>query len=86
MNRSDMFYEIKTSRNFEKDFASLDSYMQNRVLVVLEKMKQFPFFQAKKLKNVRVGTFRIRVGDYRLRYDVIKKDIFLYRIRHRREV
>ena len=32
------------------------------------------------------GQWRIRVGDYRLRYDIIGRDVVLYSFRHRREV
>ncbi len=81
-----MAYTIKTSRAFEKDFSKLDSLTQNRVLVVLEKMRLDPFLNAKKLKQLEVGTLRQRIGDYRLRYDVSGHIAYLYRIRHRREV
>ena len=32
------------------------------------------------------GQWRIRVGDYRLRYDIIGSDVVLYSFRHRRDV
>ncbi|MFH1568669.1 MAG: type II toxin-antitoxin system mRNA interferase toxin, RelE/StbE family [Gemmatimonadota bacterium] len=32
------------------------------------------------------GQWRLRVGDYRLRYDIIGHDVVLYSFRHRREV
>jgi len=32
------------------------------------------------------GQWRIRVGDYRLRHDIIGRDVLLYSFRHRREV
>lgn len=83
-----MTYTLKTSRSFQKDFEVLDSLMQSRLLVVLERMKVNPFEDVKKLKNVEVGIYRKRIGDYRLRFDVFKKqrEIYLYRIRHRKEV
>jgi mRNA-degrading endonuclease RelE of RelBE toxin-antitoxin system len=31
------------------------------------------------------GQWRLRVGQYRLRYDVIGRDVVLYSFRHRRE-
>lgn len=81
-----MPYNIKTGRSFEKDFSKLDSITQNKVLIALERMKKDPFLQTKKLKKVSVGIYRIRIGDYRIRYDLIDKDIYLYRVRHRKEV
>ena len=31
------------------------------------------------------GQWRLRVGDYRLRYDILGQDVVLYSFRHRRE-
>ena len=81
-----MAYVLKTSRSFQKDFGRLNSMVQTRVLIALETMKMNPFFNAKKLVNASVGIFRMRIGDYRLRFDVVGQDIYLYRIRHRKEV
>ncbi len=81
-----MAYIIKTSKLFEKDFARLDSITQSKILVILEKMRNNPFFNAKKLKNIDAGIFRTRVGDFRIRFDVTKNNIYLYCVRHRKEV
>lgn len=81
-----MAYIIKTSKAFEKDFLRLDSVTQSRVLTIIEKLKKNPFENCKKLKQTDIGIFRQRIGDYRLRYDVVKQEIYLYRIRHRKEV
>lgn len=32
------------------------------------------------------GQWRLRLGDYRLRYDIVGRDVVLYSFRHRREV
>lgn len=81
-----MSYRIVTSKTFEKDFEKLDSIMQSRVLVALEQMQKNPFTDIKKLHNVKTGIFRRRIGDHRLRFDLVKKGIHLHQIRHRREV
>ncbi len=41
----------------------------------------------KKLSGIQPGEgqWRIRSGDYRLRYDIFDKDVVLYTFRHRRE-
>jgi mRNA-degrading endonuclease RelE of RelBE toxin-antitoxin system len=40
----------------------------------------------KKLTNVKAGSgqWRIRAGKYRLRYDIIGRDVILYSFRHRK--
>lgn len=79
-------YTIKVYAVFDKDLAKLDPFMQSRVLVAIEHMRINPFEDVKKLQDVGVGIFRKRVGDYRIRFDVIGKEIYLYRIRHRKDV
>ena len=83
-----MIYTVKISKQFKKDFAKLDAITQSRVLLVLESMRGKPLENSKKLINVKVGIYRRRIGDFRLRYDIIKKEhvLILYRIRHRKEV
>lgn len=81
-----MSYKLKFSRQFQKDFAKLDSQVQAKVLVVLEKMQNKPLLGVKKLKKVKEGVFRKRLGDYRLRFDIFKKEVHLYRLRHRKDV
>jgi len=41
--------------------------------------------RVKKLKSESIGIFRIRVGDYRIRYDISQNFIIIRRIAHRRE-
>ena len=45
-------------------------------------------YDIRKLTDVKSGEgqWRIRVGDYRLRYDILGQDVVLYSFRHRREV
>ena len=41
----------------------------------------------RKLTGVKPGKgqWRIRQGDYRLRYDIFRRDVVLYSLRHRKE-
>jgi mRNA interferase RelE/StbE len=78
-------WRIVLTRSFEKDFRALPHDIRERVLEVLEEMQSDPF-TGKKLLGVKIGVYRLRVGDYRIRYDIIRKDVVLYRVRHRKEV
>ena len=42
--------------------------------------------EAKKLRNEGVGMFRVRIGDYRIRFDILDDKIWFYRVKHRRDV
>jgi mRNA-degrading endonuclease RelE of RelBE toxin-antitoxin system len=52
---------------------------------MLEALETDPY-QGTKLTNVSVGAWRVRVGDYRIRYDIEGNQVFLYRVRHRRDI
>ncbi|MEK7648961.1 MAG: type II toxin-antitoxin system RelE/ParE family toxin [Patescibacteria group bacterium] len=41
----------------------------------------------RKLQGLKVGEgiFRLRIGDYRIRYDIIKNDVVLYSFRDRKD-
>jgi len=79
-------YTIVSTARFEKDFRHLNRQTQERVLVALENLQQEPYAPARKLTGVKIGQYRIRVGGYRIRYDIEGTEVVLYRVRHRREV
>jgi mRNA interferase RelE/StbE len=41
---------------------------------------------AKRLKNLDIGTYRFRIGDYRVIFDVSDIKIIVLRIGHRRDI
>lgn len=89
-------YVIRTSSRFLRDARKL--LRQHPDLVeVLEDLRTIlgedPYNRAmqhdiKKLTDVKQGQgqWRIRQGDYRLRYDIFGPEVVLYSFRHRREV
>ena len=78
-------YNLIIARRFRQDLRRLDAQMHRRVLEVLERLQEDPF-QGQRLTNVAIGQWRIRVGDYRIRYDIEGEQVLFYRVRHRREI
>jgi mRNA-degrading endonuclease RelE of RelBE toxin-antitoxin system len=78
-------YELVFSNRFRRDMRNLDAPTHRRILSVLEALQQNPF-QGSRLTHVRIGQWRLRVGDYRMRYDVEGPRVLLYRVRHRRDI
>jgi mRNA interferase RelE/StbE len=78
-------YRLVISNSFRRDLRRLDAQTHRRVLAVLEDLQENPY-QGSKLTNVALGQWRIRVGDYRVRYDIEGEEVFLYRVRHRRDI
>lgn len=82
-----MTYEVKYARNAQKELKKLPALAQKRILVALLKLAQNP-----RKGNVRpmVGStaWRLRVGDYRVVYDIYDHEIvvLILRIAHRKDV
>ena len=88
-------FRTLTTPGFERDLKRLIkrdplSLRKVRALVVI--LKNDPYNRSrshdiKKLTAIKVGEgqFRIRSGDFRLRYDIIEREVILYSVRNRRE-
>lgn len=81
-------YNLIPSKVFLKDLKKLPNEVKPKVEKALLGLKKDPHSgkNIKKLANVDVGSWRLRIGDFRLRYDVIGQDIHLHIIRHRKDV
>jgi len=88
-------YRTLTTPAFERDSRKI-LRRNTRFLAVLEKMLtalgEDPYNRSgkhaiKKLAGLKPGEgqWRIRAGDYRLRYDIFGHDVVLYALRHRKE-
>ena len=80
-------YKIIVFKSFEKDFNKIPEHLKERVIDKLELLREDPYSkQSKKLIN-REG-WRIRIGDYRIIYDVSDKlkEIYPRKISHRKDI
>ena len=78
-------YELVISNRFRRDLRRLDAQIHRCILDALEELQENPY-QGSQLTNVRIGQWRMRVGDYRIRYDVEGDRVLLYRVRHRKDI
>jgi mRNA interferase RelE/StbE len=78
-------YQLVISNRFRRDLRRIPADVHRRVLTVLETLAQNPY-EGTRLTNVEIGAWRIRVGDYRIRYDIEENQVLLYRVRHRRDI
>jgi mRNA interferase RelE/StbE len=78
-------YELVISNRFRRDLRRLDAQVHRRVLVALDALQTNPY-QGQQLTEVQIGQWRIRVGDYRIRYDIEGNRVLLYRVRHRKDI
>ena len=81
-------YRIIWKNSAEKDLKGIDRQHIPRILEVTESLGDDPFpFQYRKLIGGE-GSYRVRVGDYRIIYqvDVEGKVVEIFHVHHRKDV
>lgn len=79
-----MKYTIEFKPRAVKDVAALPARIQARILARIEEMSDNLIGDVKRL-TVSTPEYRLRVGGYRVLFEVEGSTIVVYRIRHRRE-
>jgi mRNA interferase RelE/StbE len=79
-----MKYNIQFKPRAVKDIERLSSRMQLQIIKCIEAMSDDLKGDVKRLTNF-TPEYRLRVGDYRVLFEVENKNIVVYRVRHRRE-
>lgn len=69
-----------------KDLEKLEPVIKERIGNKLAILKSDPFINSKKLTNPVLGTYRARVGDYRIIFDIDHENIIVLRIGHRKDI
>lgn len=83
-----MKYEYVFTRAAVKDIEKLDTVIKKRIKQKLEFfiLQSEPLLVAKKLVNAKAGTYRWRVGDYRILFDIDKDKIIILQVQHRKNI
>jgi mRNA interferase RelE/StbE len=79
-----MKYDIQFKPGAVKDVKSMPTRIQARVLARIEEMSDNLKDDVKRLTGF-TREYRLRVGDYRVLFEIEGKSIVVYRVRHRRE-
>lgn len=81
-------YNVVFTKNGEKDLKKLPQEIQKRIIKKLEffSLQENPLSFSKPLVDLPPSTHRFRVGDYRIAFYIEGENIYIERIKHRREV
>jgi len=82
-------YKLEISSKAQKDLKRIDQKAQQRIIKEVLKLKRNRRPQQfKPLIGYKIAQFRLRVGDYRVLYDVYDQDetVLILRIAHRRNI
>ncbi|MBI2100691.1 MAG: type II toxin-antitoxin system RelE/ParE family toxin [Candidatus Vogelbacteria bacterium] len=71
-----------------RQFKKLGNYIQKRIdeKLILYTSQSNPLRFADKLQDLRFGSFRFRVGDYRILFDIQGDLIVILKVGHRKDV
>ena len=80
-----MIYEIEWKENAIKDLKKLEISISNRIYKKVDELIENPLSKdIKKLKGM--NAFRLRVGDYRIIFEIEKDIICVLKVGHRKDV
>ena len=63
-------YKVVFTQRALKDWRDIDKGTQDRIAKKLREYAKDPFRYARKLIHPKIGSFRFRVGDYRIIFDI----------------
>ncbi len=81
-------FKIDPKGSFEHDLRKIDRQFIPRIFEAIESLSENPFpVQSRKMKGSE-SSYRLRVGDYRVIYQVDTKNkvVTVYHARHRKDV
>ena len=81
-----MSFNILYTNTAYKDIKKLDIVVKKRIGKKIKEYSKNPFLNSKKLTNPSLGTYRWRIGNHRVIFDIDNKNIVILRVGHRKEV
>lgn len=79
-------YKILFTHRSLKDLENIDKKTQGRIAEKLKEFSEEPLKHSRKLINSELGSYRFRIGDYRVIFDIDEDNIVILRIGHRRNI
>ena len=81
-----MKYRLVYTRRAERDIKKLDPVVKRQIAGAVVKLENDPIGSSERLVEPTIGTYRFRVGEYRVIFDLEGQDIVVLRVGHRREI
>ena len=81
-----MPYTLLYTKTAANNIKKLDNVAKRRLKKKLEEYAKDPLSYAKKLTDSKIGTYRWRIGNYRVVFDLNGQNIIILLVGHRREI
>ncbi|OYD15769.1 hypothetical protein CH333_05025 [candidate division WOR-3 bacterium JGI_Cruoil_03_44_89] len=82
----DSEYRILYKSGVERDFKQIEIRQRKRIIQKIETVLSQNPYKGRQLKGKYKGFWRMRIGDYRVVYRIIQKDVVIVTVGHRREM
>ncbi|HSW55439.1 MAG TPA: type II toxin-antitoxin system RelE/ParE family toxin [Ignavibacteriaceae bacterium] len=79
-------YRILFTRRAVKDFEKLNEDIKLRLKEKFNLLLNNPIGISKKLSSPLIGSYRLRIGDYRVIFDIDDDKVVILRIGHRKDI
>jgi len=80
-----MQYTVILNKRALKDLRTLDKAAKEQIIAGIEGLEDDLAGDVKKLANF-TPNYRLRVGVYRILFDIVEDTVTVYRVRHRKDV
>ena len=81
-----MKYRLIYTHRAIKGIDALEPTVKHRLGKTLLRYEQDPLRHAEPLKQSELGSYRFRIGDHRVIFDLVGEEIVVLRVGHRREI
>jgi len=81
-----MKYILVYTQRAVKDIKKLDILVRKRIAKKIVCLRSNPRKIAKKLIHPKLGTYRYKIGEYRVIFDIDKNKVVILRVGHRRDI
>jgi len=79
-------YKLVYTQRAIKDIRKLEPRIKKRIGRAMVRYEEDPLKYAEKLIDPRLGTYRFRIGDYRVVFDLKGNEIIVLRVGHRKDI
>ena len=79
-------YKVVLTKRSLKDLENIDGYNKSRIAVKLKEYSKEPQKYGEKLMSHKIGTYRFKIGDYRVIFDIDNNNLVILRIGHRKNI
>jgi mRNA interferase RelE/StbE len=79
-------FNLVYSQRAVRDVRKLEPAVKLRIDKTLLRFREDPLKYAEKITDAKLGSYRFRIGDHRVIFDLEGQDIVILRIGHRREI